>query len=147
MTSHNQLQAVQQEIGSVIEKTVDAEKALAAAEQAGDGAKVDFLRKRLEQLDKEKNSLHEKENILLQGQASGQHCLPCHHLPGLPSYNRLLVSCRPHTMLDDGLTLLASNAAPLHNLLALFHLLFGSGSCPPSMNAHMASDHDHWRPG
>ncbi len=71
MTSHNQLQAVQQEIGSVIEKTVDAEKALAAAEQAGDGAEVDFLRERLEQLDKKENNLREEKNILLRGQASG----------------------------------------------------------------------------
>ncbi len=86
MSSHNQLQAVQQEIESVIKKTVDVEKALAAAELAGDGAKVDFLRKRLEQLDKKENSLREEKNILLRAQAPGQHCLPCHHLAGLPVY-------------------------------------------------------------
>jgi len=71
---------------------------LAAAEQADDGAKVDFLRNSLVEMHKkevemhkkevemhkkevemrkEMNSLHEQQTILLRAQAPGQHCLPC----------------------------------------------------------------------
>ncbi len=110
MSSHTQLQANQQEIDSVKAKIQHTKQDLATAEQGGDGDRVDFLRRRLEQMDRQLSSLREQQTILLRGQAPGQHCLPCHHLAGLPVYNCLLVSCRPHTMLDtDSLTLLASN--------------------------------------
>jgi len=76
MTSHSQLLAVQQEIASVKADIQQEKQDLATAEQAGDEARVDFLRKSL-------LSLREERIILLRGQASGQHCLPCHPLAGL----------------------------------------------------------------
>ncbi|KAA6421071.1 MAG: hypothetical protein FRX49_08982 [Trebouxia sp. A1-2] len=44
---------------------------LAIAEQAADEARIAFLRKRLEELDRQLSHVSEKENILLRRQASG----------------------------------------------------------------------------
>ncbi len=68
MSSLSQLQAGQQEIDTVKTEIQQTKQDLPVAEQAGDGAKVAFLRKRLEQLG-------EKELILLRAQAPGQLCL------------------------------------------------------------------------
>jgi len=78
MTSPSQLGTVQKEIDDVKAEILETKDALAAAQHDAD---VHFLRKQLEQLRKEKEQLREKENILLQGQASGEHCLPCYLLP------------------------------------------------------------------
>ncbi len=75
MTSHSQLLAAQQEMDSVKAEIQQVKQDLATAEQAGDGARVDFLRKLL-------LSLREQQNILLRVPASGQHCLPCHRVAG-----------------------------------------------------------------
>ncbi len=88
MTSHSQLQAAQQEVDSVKAEIQQIKQDLATAEQAEDGARVDFLRKLL-------LSLREQQNILLRVQASGQHCLPCHRLAGLPAHNCLLYRVGP----------------------------------------------------
>ncbi len=64
------MQAVQQEIDSVKAEIQETKQELAAAEQAGDGAKVDFLHKAV-------SSLREKQTILLRTPAPGQHCSPC----------------------------------------------------------------------
>ncbi len=77
MTSHSQLQAVQQEIDSVKAEIQQTKQDLAKAKADNDSKEVDFLRKRLEQLDKKENSLREQQTILLRAQAPGQHCLPC----------------------------------------------------------------------
>ncbi len=79
MTSQPQLQAVQQQIEDVLGKVSEMEKLLAAAKHAGDSDEVTFLRKRLEQLDRERNNLREKENILLRAQPGGQPYSRCHH--------------------------------------------------------------------
>ncbi len=71
------MQAVQQEIDNVKAETQATKQELAAAEQAGDEAKADFLRKKEVELRKEINSLREQQTILLRAQAPGQHCLPC----------------------------------------------------------------------
>jgi len=71
MTSPSQLETVQKEIDDVKAEILETKEALAAAQRDAD---VHFLRKQLEQL-------REKENILLQGQASGEHCLPGYLLP------------------------------------------------------------------
>jgi len=70
LQGHSQMQAVQQEIDNVKAEIQATKQELAAAEQADDGAKVDFLRNSL-------LALREKENIILRAQAPGQHCLPC----------------------------------------------------------------------
>jgi len=70
LQGHSQMQAVQQEIDSVKAEIQATKQELAAAEQAGDEAKVDFLRK-------EVSSLREQQTILLRAQAPGQHCSPC----------------------------------------------------------------------
>jgi len=67
LQGHSQMQAVQQEIDSVKAEIQATKQELAAAEQAGDEAKVDFLRK-------EVSSLREQQTILLRAQAPGQHC-------------------------------------------------------------------------
>ena len=91
-----QMQAVQQEIDYVKAQQERNEQDLTIAEQAADEARVGFLRKCLEQLNRQLSSLREKENILLQGQASGQHCLPCYILPplGWVACTRLFVCVR-----------------------------------------------------
>ena len=65
-----QMQAVQQDINNVKAEIQATKQELAAAKQAEDGAKVDFLRNSLV-------ALREEKNIILRAQAPGQHCLPC----------------------------------------------------------------------
>ncbi len=77
MTSHNQLQAVQQEINKVVTQIDKADGELAKARANTDSKEVDFLRNSLVELRKEMNSLREQQTILLRAQAPGQHCLPC----------------------------------------------------------------------
>ncbi len=98
MATPSQLQTVQKEINYVKAQIQDKETDLAIAQRAGDAAQVDFLRTRVVSLDKEIIKLREKENIMLQGQASGQHCSPCHHQDGLPAY--AFVSSMPHAMMN-----------------------------------------------
>ncbi|KAL0051615.1 hypothetical protein WJX82_010764 [Trebouxia sp. C0006] len=61
---YSQMQAVQQEIDGLKAEIQAIKQELAAAEQAEDGAKVDFLRKDV-------SSLREQQTILLRAQASG----------------------------------------------------------------------------
>ncbi len=79
MTSPSQLETVQKDIDDVKAEILGTMEALAAAQCDAD---VHFLRKKGEQLRKKEEQLREKEIILLQGQASGEHCLPCYLLPG-----------------------------------------------------------------
>ncbi len=86
MTSPSQLETVQKEIDDVKAEILETMEALAAAQCDADvhflRKKEEQLRKEKEQLRKEKEQLREKEIILLQGQASGEHCLPCYLLLG-----------------------------------------------------------------
>ena len=78
----SQLEAVRQDIRSVKDEIVEVKQELAIAKQAGSKGveeEVRFLRGRLEKLDSQLLSLNEKENILLRGQASGNHCLQLVH--------------------------------------------------------------------
>ena len=75
MSSQTQVEGVQQLIADVVRKVSDLEASLLAAEQAGDGDKVCFLRIQLEQLYKEKVALRDKENLLLRAQQGGGHDL------------------------------------------------------------------------
>ena len=59
---------------------LNTKDALADAHRAAD---IAFLRKRLEQLDRKEIALLEQETFLLQGQASGEHCLLPYLLPSL----------------------------------------------------------------
>ena len=84
MTSHDQLQAVQQEIKKVGAQIDKADGELAKARADTDSKEVDFLRNSLVELRKEKAELckekaelREQQTILLRAQAPGQHCLPC----------------------------------------------------------------------
>lgn len=79
MTTPSQLGTLRGKIDELEAKILKIEEALAAA-QAPD---VAFLRKQLEQLNNTRNLLQEKENILLRGQASGEHCLLRYLLPPL----------------------------------------------------------------
>ncbi len=75
MTTPSQLETVRKEIDNVKAQILETKGALAAARRDAD---VDILRKQLEQLNQKENILREEKNILLQGQASGQHWLPWH---------------------------------------------------------------------
>lgn len=75
MTTPSQLGTLRGEIDDIKAKILKTEEALAAAEALAD---ISFWRKRLGDLDKEKIILREQETILLQGQASGEHRLPCY---------------------------------------------------------------------
>ena len=77
MTTPSQLKAVQKKIDDLESELLNTKKALAAAQSTPE---IDFLEQLLallEQLNKTQNLLQEKENVLLQGQASGEHCLSC----------------------------------------------------------------------
>ena len=78
MTTPSQLGTLRGKIDALEAKILKIEEALAAAQAPAD---VAFLRKQLEQLNNTRNLLQEENNILLRGQASGEHCLPCHLLP------------------------------------------------------------------
>ena len=80
MTTPNQLETDREEIDIVKAEIRDTKEALAAARRDAD---IDFLRQQLHQLRKEGEQLRDKEIILLQGQASGQHCLSRYFLPPL----------------------------------------------------------------
>ncbi len=87
MASQDQLQEVQQEIKAIVGEVSEVKTSLAAAEEAGDGDKVRFLRDRLVQLDRkeivlrgERVLLREKENKLTVPQTGGQHWLPRQNL-------------------------------------------------------------------
>ena len=73
---HIQLEAVRQDIRSVKDKVGDMMQDLVIAKQAGnkEKEKVKFLCGRLEKLVSQLLRLHEEKNILLRGQASGNHC-------------------------------------------------------------------------
>lgn len=77
MTSLSQLETVQKEIDDVKAEILETKEALATAQHDSD---IKFLRQQLHQLRKKEEQLRE-ERILLQGQASGEHCLPCYLLP------------------------------------------------------------------
>ena len=79
MTTPSQLQTVRREIADIKAEILETKKALAAAQAPAD---VAFLRQQLGDLNKEKIVLNERQNILLQGQKSGEHCLP-RYLPSL----------------------------------------------------------------
>ena len=72
MTTPSQLETLRRKIDEV-------EQALAAAQAPAD---IAFLRQRLDNLDKKEILLLEQQNRL-QGQASGEHCLPRYLLPRL----------------------------------------------------------------
>ena len=72
MSSLHQLQAGQPETDTVQAEIQQAEQNLVAAKQAGDGAEVAFLRKKLEQL-------RDKELVILRWQTQGQMCLHLAH--------------------------------------------------------------------
>ncbi len=76
MTSHNQLQAVKQEVEKVCAQIDKAEGELAKAKAETENKEVDFLRNTLVELHRKENTLLEQKTILLQVQAPGQHCLP-----------------------------------------------------------------------
>ncbi len=78
MATPSQLQTVQKEIDHVKAQLRDKETDLAVAQRAEDAAQVDFLRTSATSLRQEIVVLREKENILLQGQVSGQNCSPCY---------------------------------------------------------------------
>ena len=80
MTTPSQLGTLRGKIDELEAKILKIEEALAAAQAPAD---VAFLRKQLEQLNNTRNLLQENVNILLRGQASGEHCLPRYLLPPL----------------------------------------------------------------
>ena len=71
MSGQTQFEGVQQLIADVARKVSDLEASLVAAEQAGDGGKVSFLRTQLEQLYKKDVALQEEKNLLLRAQGGG----------------------------------------------------------------------------
>ena len=87
MTTSSQLGTLRGKIGGLEAEILDTKaeildtkKALAAAQAPAD---VTYLRQQLDNLRKKEIVLREEKNILLQGQASGEHCLPCYLLPTL----------------------------------------------------------------
>ena len=73
MTTPSQLGTLRSKIDELEAKILKIEEALAAAQAPAD---ITYLRKK-------EIVLREEKNILLQGQASGEHCLPCYLLPPL----------------------------------------------------------------
>ncbi|KAL0029886.1 hypothetical protein WJX77_005907 [Trebouxia sp. C0004] len=69
----SQMQTVQQVIDRVTAEIQETKQELAAAEQAGDGPKVDFLREKDSSMRRELCSLREQQTILLRAQAPGCH--------------------------------------------------------------------------
>ena len=78
MSNQTEIQAVQQEIKAVLQKSLEVEASLAAAGHAGNEQDVKYFRGRLEQLDTEQNHLREEKNLLLRAQLraqqGGAHC-------------------------------------------------------------------------
>lgn len=81
-----QLEAVRQQIAGVGRGVSNLDVSLAAAEQAGNDLKVEFLRDRLQTMDKEKVALRQQETILLRAQQAGGFAL-------LPPFASLLAGC------------------------------------------------------
>ena len=73
MTTPSQLGTLRSKIDELEAKILKIEEALAAAQAPAD---ITYLRKK-------EIVLREEKNILLQGQASGEHCLPRYLLPPL----------------------------------------------------------------
>ena len=80
MTTLSQLEITRREIADIKADMLKTNEVVAATQNT---TEVPFLRKRLERLHKEKIILREQETFLLQGQASGEHCLPRYPLPSL----------------------------------------------------------------
>ena len=74
LTTETQLEGVQQQILDVSRALSNLEASLAAAEQAGNAFKVEFLYKKEVALRQEKVALREQETILLQAQQAGGYC-------------------------------------------------------------------------
>lgn len=72
-TGQTQLLAVQQEIQDVKAELQQVKQDLATARADDDPQEVDFLRKRVESIDKQLSCLREKDNILLRDQLGGGH--------------------------------------------------------------------------
>ena len=80
MTTSSQLGTIRGEINKLQAEILDTKKALAAAQAPAD---IAFWRQQLDNLNKKEIVLQEKENILLRGKASGEHCLPRYLWPSL----------------------------------------------------------------
>lgn len=72
-TSQTQLHAVQQDIQDVKAELRQVNQDLAIARADNDTQEVEFLRKRVESMDRQLSSLREKDNILLRDQLAGEH--------------------------------------------------------------------------
>ncbi len=80
MTSHNQLQAVQQEVTKVDAEIDKAKGELVKAQAETDNKEADFLEDTLVELRRKQNILLEQQTILLRAQVPGQDCLPLSEL-------------------------------------------------------------------
>lgn len=99
MTTPSQLGTLRGKIDGLEEEILDTKKALAAAHEPAD---IAFLRQRLGALDKKEIVLREEKNILLQGQASGEHCLPRYLLLlSWPSSMHTYVKCHETVQYSD----------------------------------------------
>ena len=78
MPTPSQLGTLRGKIDGLEAEILDTKNALAAAQAPAD---IAFLRQQLGDLSKKEIILREQETILLQGQVSGEHCLPCYLLP------------------------------------------------------------------
>lgn len=70
-TYHTQLQAVQQDIADVKAELHQVKQELAKARADNDAPEVEFLRRRVEAMDKQLSSLRDKDNMLLRDQLEG----------------------------------------------------------------------------
>ena len=73
MTVPSQLETVSREIAQIKTNIQRTEQALAAAQEPAD---IAFVRQQLLDLTKEKLLLIKRQNMFLEGQVSGEHCLP-----------------------------------------------------------------------
>ena len=80
MTTPSQLGTLRGKTDELEAEVLDTKKALAAAQAPAD---IAFLCQQLGDSNKIQIILREQETNLLQGQASGEHCLPCYLLPSL----------------------------------------------------------------
>ena len=74
-TLRGKIDGLEAEILDTKTEILDTKKALAAAQAPTD---ITYLRQQLDNLSKKEIVLREEKNILLQGQASGEHYLPCY---------------------------------------------------------------------
>ena len=131
MSSHSQLQAVQQSIHRASAQIDKAEGELSNARTDNDSKELDFLCKRLQQLDRQLSSPREQQTTLLQGQVS----TAC-PTTAWPTYLYTVCLCHVGPTPCWILTALqlASSAASLHNLSA-----FLSICCLHLVHIHLAS--------